>query len=167
LYDGSCCFGGEESAGGSFLRKNGTVWTTDKDGLIFGLLSAEVTARTGKNPGEHYQALISRLGTPYYSRIDAPATPEQKNAFKRLTPEIVAAKELAGEPILAKLTQAPGNKAPIGGLKVATKNGWFAARPSGTENIYKLYAESFKSQVHLETIIEQAQQIIKSALENK
>ena len=167
LYDGSCCFGGEESAGGSFLRKNGTVWTTDKDGLIFGLLSAEITARTGKDPGEHYQEIISRLGTSYYSRIDAPATPEQKNAFKRLTPEIVAAKELAGEPILSKLTHAPGNKAPIGGLKVATKNGWFAARPSGTENIYKLYAESFKSQAHLETIIEQAQQIIKNALEGK
>jgi len=165
LYDGSCCFGGEESAGGSFLRKNGTVWTTDKDGLIFGLLSAEITARTGKDPGEHYQELISRLGTPYYSRIDAPATPKQKTAFKQLTPEIISAKELAGEPILAKLTHAPGNKAPIGGLKVATKNGWFAARPSGTENIYKLYAESFKSQTHLETIIEQAQQIIKNALE--
>jgi len=165
LYDGSCCFGGEESAGGSFLRKNGTVWTTDKDGLIFGLLAAEITARTGKNPGEHYHELISRLGTPYYSRIDAPATPEQKNAFKRLTPDIVAAKELAGEPVLAKLTHAPGNKAPIGGLKVATKNGWFAARPSGTENIYKLYAESFKSQAHLNAIIEQAQQIIKNALE--
>ncbi|WAC08918.1 MAG: phosphoglucomutase (alpha-D-glucose-1,6-bisphosphate-dependent) [Thermodesulfobacteriota bacterium] len=165
LYDGYCCFGGEESAGGSFLRKNGTVWTTDKDGLIFGLLAAEITARTGKNPSEHYQELISRLGTPYYSRIDAPATPEQKNAFKRLTPDIVAAKELAGEPVLAKLTHAPGNKAPIGGLKVATKNGWFAARPSGTENIYKLYAESFKSQAHLNAIIEQAQQIIKNALE--
>ena len=165
LYDGSCCFGGEESAGGSFLRKNGTVWTTDKDGLIFGLLSAEITARTGKDPGVLYQELVSRLGTPYYFRIDAPATPEQKNAFKRLTPERVAAKELAGEPVIAKLTHAPGNKAPIGGLKVTTKNGWFAARPSGTENIYKLYAESFKNQAHLETIIEQAQQIIKNALE--
>jgi phosphoglucomutase len=167
LFDGSYCFGGEESAGASFLRKNGTVWTTDKDGMILGLLSAEITARTGKDPGQYYYELTSRLGTPYYMRIDAPATPEQKNALKKLTPEVVTATELAGEPILAKLTHAPGNNAPIDGLKVVAQNGWFAARPSGTENIYKLYAESFKSQAHLETIIEQAQQIIRRSLEGK
>ena len=166
LFDGSCCFGGEESAGGSFLRMNGAVWTTDKDGLIFGLLAAEITARTGKDPGEHFQDITAQLGTPYYLRIDAPATAEQKNAFKKLSPECVTVNTLAGEPILAKLTHAPGNNAPIGGLKVITKSGWFAARPSGTENIYKLYAESFKSQAHLETTIEQAQQIIKNALED-
>jgi len=165
LFDGSCCFGGEESAGGSFLRMNGTVWTTDKDGLIFGLLAAEITARTGKDPGEHFQELTAQLGTPYYIRIDAPATAEQKNAFKKLSPACVTAHTLAGEPILTKLTHAPGNNAPIGGLKVTAKSGWFAARPSGTENIYKLYAESFKSQSHLDAIVEQAQQIIKTALE--
>ncbi|MFH0813122.1 MAG: phosphoglucomutase (alpha-D-glucose-1,6-bisphosphate-dependent) [Pseudomonadota bacterium] len=167
LFDGSYCFGGEESAGGSFLRKDGTVWTTDKDGLIFGLLAAEITARTGKDPGEHFQEIASRLGKPYYIRVDAPATPEQKNAFKGLTPEVVTANELAGETIIAKLTRAPGNNAAIGGLKVVTKSGWFAARPSGTENIYKLYAESFKSEAHLEAIVEQAQQIIQRSLEGK
>jgi phosphoglucomutase len=167
LFDGSYCFGGEESAGASFLRKNGTVWTTDKDGMILGLLSAEITAQTGKDPGVYYQGLAARLGIPYYMRIDAPATPEQKNALKKLSPEVVTATELAGEPILAKLTRAPGNNVSIGGLKVVSQNGWFAARPSGTENIYKLYAESFKSQAHLETIIEQAQQIIRRSLEGK
>lgn len=167
LFDGSYCFGGEESAGASFLRKDGTVWTTDKDGIILGLLAAEITARTGKDPGQHYQELTAKLGTPYYTRIDAPATPEQKNALKKLTPEVVTATELAGEPILTKLTRAPGNNAPIDGLKVVAKSGWFAARPSGTENIYKLYAESFKSQEHLEAIVEQAQQIVKRSLEGK
>jgi phosphoglucomutase len=167
LYDGSYCFGGEESAGASFLRRNGTVWTTDKDGIIPGLLAAEITARTGKDPGQYYQELTSRLGTPFYMRIDAPATPEQKSALKKLHPDAVTATELAGEPILAKLTCAPGNNAPIDGLKVVAQNGWFAARPSGTENIYKLYAESFKGQTHLEAIIEQAQGIIMRSLEGK
>jgi phosphoglucomutase len=157
LFDGTCCFGGEESAGASFLRQHGSVWTTDKDGLILGLLAAEITARTGKDPGEHYQELASRLGAPFYTRIDAPATPEQKERLKNLS---VSATELAGDPIIAKLTRAAGNDAPIGGLKVATEHGWFAARPSGTENIYKLYAESWRSERHLESIVEEAQMII-------
>jgi len=165
LFDGSCCFGGEESAGASFLQKDGRVWTTDKDGLILGLLSAEITARTGKDPGEYYQDITQRHGTPYYTRIDAPATPSQKAALKKLTPEIVTATELAGEPIIAKLTRAPGNDAPIDGLKVVTQQGWFAARPSGTENIYKLYAESFKSQAHLDAILEAAQNIVTKSLQ--
>jgi phosphoglucomutase len=160
LMDGSMCFGGEESAGASFLRRDGTVWTTDKDGIILGLLAAEITARTGRDPGEHYRELAAQFGTPYYTRIDAPATPEQKAAFKKLSPENVTATELAGEPITAKLTKAPGNDAPIGGLKVVAQNGWFAARPSGTENIYKLYAESFQSETHLAAIVEQAQEIV-------
>ena len=164
LYDGSCCFGGEESAGASFLRRDGTAWVTDKDGLLLGLLAAEITANTGKDPGTHYLELTDRFGTPFYTRIDAPATPEQKNVLKKLSPEAVTATELAGEPIVAKLTTAPGNGAALGGLKVVTKNGWFAARPSGTENIYKLYAESFTSQAHLNTIVEQAQQIVLRAL---
>ena len=164
LFDGTCCFGGEESAGASFLQKNGKVWTTDKDGLILGLLSAEITARTGKDPGEYYQDLAQRHGTPYYTRIDAPATPSQKAALKKLTPGAVTATELAGEPIVAKLTRAPGNDAPIDGLKVITRQGWFAARPSGTENIYKLYAESFKSQAHLDAILEAAQTIVTRSL---
>ena len=165
LFDGSCCFGGEESAGASFLQKDGRVWTTDKDGLILGLLSAEITARTGKDPGEYYQDITQRHGTPYYTRIDAPATPSQKAALKKLTPEVVTATELAGEPIIAKLTRAPGNGAPIDGLKVVTQQGWFAARPSGTENIYKLYAESFKSQAHLDAILEAAQDIVTKSLQ--
>ena len=165
LFDGSCCFGGEESAGASFLQKDGRVWTTDKDGLILGLLSAEITARTGKDPGEYYQDITQRHGTPYYTRIDAPATPSQKAALKKLTPEVVTATELAGEPIIAKLTRAPGNDAPIDGLKVVTQQGWFAARPSGTENIYKLYAESFKSQAHLDAILEAAQNIVTKSLQ--
>ena len=164
LMDGSLCFGGEESAGASFLRRDGSVWTTDKDGLILGLLAAEITARTGRDPGEHYRELTAQFGTPFYTRIDAPATPEQKAAFKKLAPENVTATELAGETITAKLTKAPGNQAAIGGLKVVAQNGWFAARPSGTENIYKLYAESFTSEAHLAAIVEQAQEIISRTL---
>ena len=164
LFDGSCCFGGEESAGASFLKRDGSVWTTDKDGLILGLLAAEITARTGKDPGEHYKELTAKFGTPYYTRIDAPATPEQKNSLKKLSPEAVTATELAGEPITAKLTRAPGNNAPIGGLKVVSVSGWFAARPSGTENIYKLYAESLKSAEHLTAIVSQAQEIVLRSL---
>lgn len=164
LMDGSLCFGGEESAGASFLRRDGSVWTTDKDGIILGLLAAEITAVTGKDPGEHYRELTAQFGTPYYTRIDAPASPEQKAAFKKLSPENVTATELAGEPITAKLTKAPGNGASIGGLKVVAENGWFAARPSGTENIYKLYAESFTSEEHLAAIVAQAQEIVSRTL---
>jgi phosphoglucomutase len=164
LFDGSCCFGGEESAGASFLRRDGGVWSTDKDGLILGLLAAEITANTSKDPGAHYQELTAQFGTPYYTRIDAPATPEQKNSLKKLSPEAVTATELAGEPITAKLTRAPGNDAAIGGLKVVSVSGWFAARPSGTENIYKLYAESLKSAEHLAAIVEQAQDIVSRSL---
>jgi phosphoglucomutase len=164
LLNGACCFGGEESAGASFLCQDATTWTTDKDGLILGLLAAEITARTGKDPGEHYQELGQQFGTPYYIRIDAPAAPEQKRKLAKLSPAAVASMTLAGDPIAAKLTRAPGNDAPIGGLKVVTKNGWFAARPSGTENIYKLYAESLKSESHLNLIVSEAQQIITQAL---
>ncbi len=164
LVDGSCCFGGEESAGASFLRLDGAVWTTDKDGLIMDLLAAEITARTGKNPGEHYRELTTEFGTPYYTRIDAPATPEQKLKLQKLSPDAVKELDLAGEPITAKLTKAPGNNAPIGGLKVVAQTGWFAARPSGTENIYKIYAESFKSQAHLSAIVSEAQQMVNNAL---
>jgi phosphoglucomutase len=167
LFDGSCCFGGEESAGASFLRRDGGVWSTDKDGLILGLLAAEIAANTGKDPGAHYQELTTQFGTPYYTRIDAPATPEQKNSLKKLSPEAVSATELAGEPITAKLTRAPGNDAAIGGLKVVSVSGWFAARPSGTENIYKLYAESLKSAEHLAAIVEQAQDIVSRSLSGK
>jgi phosphoglucomutase len=167
LFDGSCCFGGEESAGASFLKRDGSVWSTDKDGLILGLLAAEITARTGKDPGEHYKELTAKFGTPYYTRIDAPATPEQKNSLKKLSPEAVTATELAGEAITAKLTRAPGNNAAIGGLKVVSVSGWFAARPSGTENIYKLYAESLKSAEHLTAIVDQAQQIVLRSLGGK
>ncbi len=164
LMDGSLCFGGEESAGASFLRRDGSVWTTDKDGLILGLLAAEITACTGRDPGEHYRELTAQFGTPFYTRIDAPATPQQKAAFKKLSPENVTATELADEPIVARLTKAPGNQAAIGGLKVVTQNGWFAARPSGTENIYKLYAESFTSATHLAAIVAQAQEIVSRTL---
>ncbi len=164
LLDASLCFGGEESAGASFLRRDGTVWTTDKDGLLLGLLAAEMTARLGKDPAACYGELASRHGTPYYVRIDAPANPEQKQRLSRLAPDAVTATKLAGEPILARHTRAPGNDAPIGGLKVATKNGWFAARPSGTENIYKLYAESFTSQMHLDSIVDEAQGIVSRSL---
>jgi len=164
LFDGSYCFGGEESAGASFLRRDGHVWTTDKDGLIMGLLAAEITARTGKDPGEHYRELTARLGTPYYARIDAPATPQQKARLQKLSPGAVTETELAGEPITAKLTHAPGNHAPIGGLKVVAAGGWFAARPSGTENIYKVYAESFKDESHLEAIVGEARAMVNRAL---
>ncbi len=164
LIDGSLGFGGEESAGATFLRRDGSVWTTDKDGLVPNLLAAEITARTGKDPGEHYQELTAEFGTPYYTRIDAPATPEQKARLAKLSPEAVKESELAGEPITAKLTKAPGNNAPIGGLKVMTARGWFAARPSGTENIYKIYAESFKDQAHLDAMVTEAQRIVNNAL---
>jgi len=164
LFEGSLCFGGEESAGASFLRKDGTVWTTDKDGPIMDLLAAEITARTGKDPGELYQELTNEFGTPYYTRIDALATPDQKTRLQRLSPNAVATDTLAGEPIIAKMTSAPGNGAPIGGLKVVAANGWFAARPSGTENIYKIYAETFKDQEHLTAIVQEAEEIVTDAL---
>jgi phosphoglucomutase len=164
LFDGSVCFGGEESAGASFLRRDGTVWTTDKDGPIMGLLAAEITARTGKDPGEHFSQLAEEFGMPYYTRIDAAATPEQKAKLGKLSPESVKELKLAGEPIIDKLTRAPGNDALVGGLKVVSKNGWFAARPSGTENIYKIYAESFKSEAHLGDIVNEAQEIVSNAL---
>lgn len=164
LFDGSCCFGGEESAGASFLRRDGAVWTTDKDGLILGLLAAEITARTGKDPGEHYRELVAAFGESYYTRIDAPASPEQKRKLSNLSPDLVRAAEMAGEAITAKLTKAPGNQAAIGGLKVVTASGWFAARPSGTENIYKIYAESLRSQSHLDAIVREAQAIVSDAL---
>jgi phosphoglucomutase len=163
LLDGSLGFGGEESAGASFLRRDGRAWSTDKDGLIMGLLAAEITAVTGRDPGELYVALTERFGAPAYERIDAPASPEQKSVLSRLTPDHVRASELAGEAILARLTAAPGNGASIGGLKVVTENGWFAARPSGTENVYKLYAESFKGAEHLRRIQDEARQIIADA----
>ncbi len=164
LVDSSYCFGGEESAGASFLRFDGAVWTTDKDGPIMDLLAAEITARTGKDPGEHYRELTQEFGTPYYTRIDAPATPEQKATLQRLSPDDVKESDLAGEPITAKLTKAPGNNAPIGGLKVVANSGWFAARPSGTENIYKIYAESFKSTAHLHAILSEARAMVNHAL---
>jgi phosphoglucomutase len=164
LFEGSLGFGGEESAGASFLRLDGTVWTTDKDGPIMDLLAAEITARTGKDPGEHFRELASEFGTPHYTRIDAPATPEQKASLQKLSPEAVRESTLAGESITAKLTRAPGNNAAIGGLKVVTANGWFAARPSGTENICKIYAESFRDKAHLAAIVSEAQQIVGNAL---
>ncbi len=164
LFDGSYCFGGEESAGASFLRLDGTVWSTDKDGIIMDLLAAEITARTNKDPGEHYREMTAEFGTPHYTRVDAPATPEQKAKLQKLSPEEVTSTQLAGEPITAKLTRAPGNNAPIGGLKVVAASGWFAARPSGTENLYKIYAESFRNEAHLMTILNEAQQIVDSAL---
>jgi phosphoglucomutase len=167
LFDGSCCFGGEESAGASFLRLDGSVWSTDKDGPIMDLLAAEITARTGKDPGEHYRELTAKFGAPAYLRIDAPATPEQKASLQKLSPEAVKESTLAGEPITAKLTRAPGNNASIGGLKVVSASGWFAARPSGTENINKIYAESFKGESHLQQIIQEAQLIVTSAVSAK
>jgi phosphoglucomutase len=166
LIDGSYCFGGEESAGASFLRLDGTVWTTDKDGPIMDLLAAEITARTGKDPGEHYQELTAEFGDPRYARIDAPATPEQKAKLLKLSTDVVKESDLAGEPIIAKLTKAPGNDAPVGGLKVVAKSGWFAARPSGTEDIYKIYAESFQSESHLHVILREAQAMVNNALGN-
>ena len=164
LFDGSIVFGGEESAGASFLRRDGTVWTTDKDGPIMNLLAAEIMARTGRDPGEHYRDLTKEFGAPCYTRIDAAATPEQKARLGKLSPEAVRESNLAGEPITARVTRAPGNDAPIGGLKVVTENGWFAARPSGTENIYKIYAESFKGEAHLNAIVTEARQIVDGAL---
>ncbi|HEU5161791.1 MAG TPA: phosphoglucomutase, alpha-D-glucose phosphate-specific, partial [Thermoanaerobaculia bacterium] len=164
LLDGSLGFGGEESAGASFLRRDGSVWTTDKDGIIMGLLAAEMTARTGRDPGQLYQDLAIRHGAPFYARTDAPGTPEEKALLGKLSPQQVRAKELAGEPIEAILTNAPGDANPIGGLKVATKNGWFAARPSGTENIYKIYAESFVSAEHLARIQQEAQALVSEVL---
>jgi phosphoglucomutase len=164
LRDGSLGFGGEESAGASFLRRDGTTWTTDKDGIIMGLLAAEITARTGRDPGELYRGLTEKFGAPVYERIDAPATPEQKSKLSKLSPEQVTAKELAGDPIEQMLTKAPGNGAAIGGLKVATKRGWFAARPSGTENVYKLYAESLAGLEHLRAIQREAQELVGRAL---
>lgn len=165
LFDGSCCFGGEESAGASFLRRDGGVWTTDKDGLLLCLLAAEITAVTGKDPGEHYRDLAARLGAPVYTRIDTPCSPAEKAGFKKLTAEAITANSLAGDPIEAKLTKAPGNGASIGGLKVTTGQGWFAARPSGTENVYKLYAESFRDEAHLGRIVEDARAMLKAVLE--
>ncbi|HUC70487.1 MAG TPA: phosphoglucomutase (alpha-D-glucose-1,6-bisphosphate-dependent) [Stellaceae bacterium] len=165
LFDGSYCFGGEESAGASFLRHDGSVWTTDKDGLIMNLLAAEITARTGKDPGEHYRALTAEFGTAHYARIDAPATPKQKAKLGKLSPDDIREASLAGEPITGKLSRAPGNGAPIGGLKVVTANGWFAARPSGTEAVYKIYAESFKGEAHLACIVGDAQAMVSKALE--
>jgi len=164
LLDGSLGFGGEESAGASFLRRDGTVWTTDKDGILLDLLAAEMLARTGKDPGQQAREIMQRLGTPYYTRIDAPATPEQKSILKKLSPEAVRAKTLAGQPIRAKLTRAPGNGAEIGGLKVVADDGWFAARPSGTEDVFKIYAESFRGEDHLDAIVSEARQIVADAL---
>jgi phosphoglucomutase len=165
LLAGSLCFGGEESAGASLLQRDGKAWTTDKDGPVMDLLAAEITAVTGKDPSEHYKDLADSLGTSYYTRIDMPATPQQKTVLGRLAPDAVAEAELAGEPIVAKLTRAPGNDAPIGGLKVVARSGWFAARPSGTENLYKIYAESFVDSAHLDAVVREAGQIVKGALE--
>lgn len=164
LSDGSFCFGGEESAGASFLRMDGSAWTTDKDGIVLNLLAAEITAVTGQDPGQHYAEMTARLGVPYYTRIDAPATPAEKARLKQLSPQAVKAAELAGEPITGKLTRAPGNGAEIGGLKVTTENGWFAARPSGTENVYKIYAESFLGEQHLSRLVEEAKRLVGQAL---
>jgi phosphoglucomutase len=164
LFDGSCCFGGEESAGASFLRHDGTVWTTDKDGPIMDLLAAELTARTGKDPGEHYQELAAEFGTSCYTRIDAAATPAQKARLQKLSADDVKEQSLAGERITAKLTTAPGNNAPIGGLKIITASGWFAARPSGTEDIYKIYAESFRGAAHLDALVNEAEALVNTAI---
>jgi phosphoglucomutase len=163
LLDGSLGFGGEESAGASFLRMDGRAWSTDKDGIIMDLLAAEILARTGKDPGEHYEDLASRLGRPLYTRIDAPASPRQKDILKKLSPESVKATHLAGQPIVARLTAAPGNGASIGGLKVVTADGWFAARPSGTEDVYKIYAESFIDDAHLARLVDEARSIVSDA----
>ena len=164
LADGSYCFGGEESAGASFLELNGQVWTTDKDGLLLDLLAAEITAVTGKDPGLHYAALTETFGAPVYTRIDVPATPEQKQKLSKLDATTMTAATLAGDPVTSILTHAPANNAPIGGVKVNTANGWFAARPSGTENIYKIYAESFQGEEHLNAIVAQAQEIVTAAV---
>jgi phosphoglucomutase len=163
LSTGALGFGGEESAGASFLRKDGTVWTTDKDGILLDLLAAEILARTGKDPGQHYQELTDKLGRPVYTRIDSPASPAVKAALKKLSPEDVKATTLAGEEIVAKLTRAPGGGDAIGGLKVTAPSGWFAARPSGTEDVAKIYAESFKGEAHLAQIVAEAQAIVAAA----
>jgi phosphoglucomutase len=164
LLDGSLGFGGEESAGASFVRLDGSVWTTDKDGIIPALLAAEITARMGRDPGEIYRELTREFGEPVYERVDAPATLEQKAILEKLSPQQVQIKNLAGEKIQTILTNAPGNGAPIGGLKVVAESGWFAARPSGTENIYKVYAESFRGADHLRQLLEEAQAIVNDAL---
>jgi len=164
LIDGSCGFGGEESAGASFLRKDGTVWTTDKDGIVMGLLACEIMAKTGNDPAQIYGELENRFGRAFYTRLDIPASPEQKAALKKLSPDSIGTKELAGEPIRSVLTHAPGNNSTIGGLKVVTENGWFAVRPSGTENINKIYAESFTGEKHLETILSGAEEIVQAAI---
>ena len=164
LLDGSIGFGGEESAGASFLRRDGSVWSTDKDGLIPCLLAAEMTARDGRDPGARYRELVERFGESFYKRTDVAATPEEKAVLKRLAPDQIESSELAGEPIAEVLTKAPGNDAEIGGLKVVAEGGWFAARPSGTEAVYKVYAESFRSEEHLERVIAEAEEIVKSAL---
>lgn len=167
LLDGSLGFAGEESAGASFLRVDGTVWTTDKDGMILGLLAAEMMARTGRDPGELYGEITRDFGAPVYERTDVPATPEQKDILKRLSAQEISTRMLAGEPILATLTEAPGNGSPIGGLKVVTENGWFAVRPSGTEDVYKIYAESFLGQAHLQRIQEEARALITKVFASK
>jgi phosphoglucomutase len=164
LLDGSLGFGGEESAGASFVRRDGSVWTTDKDGIVPALLAAEITARMGRDPGELYRELTREFGDPAYDRVDAPATPEQKLLLAKLAPEQVRATELAGERILSRITKAPGNGAPIGGLKIVAESAWFAARPSGTENIYKVYAESFRGPEHLARVLEEAQAVVTGAL---
>jgi phosphoglucomutase len=164
LFDGTCCFGGEESAGASFLRRNGTTWTTDKDGLALGLLAAEITAVTGRDPSEHMRELCAEFGTSHYTRIDSPLRPEQRTRLGEIDSDAIKASELAGERIISKLTRAPSNGAPLGGVKVETATGWFAVRPSGTENVYKIYAESFRDQAHLDAIVDQARQIVDDAL---
>jgi len=164
LFDGSCCFGGEESAGASFLKRDGTVWTTDKDGIIMDLLAAEMTARMGKDPGELYGELADRLGRPLYVRVDAPATAAERAAVSSLKPEAIEDEELAGDPITSKMTKAPGNNAAIGGVKVTTARGWFAVRPSGTEDIIKMYAESFVDEAHLDSILAGARRTVRNAL---
>jgi phosphoglucomutase len=167
LFDGSCCFGGEESAGASFLRHDGTVWTTDKDGPIMDLLAAEITACTGKDPGEHYNELVAEFGAFHYTRVDAVATPEQKARLQQLLPDVVTVETLAGERITAKLTSTPGNNAAIDGLKVVTTGGWFAARPSGTEDIYKIYAESFRDPAHLDALVSEARDLVDAAVSRR
>jgi len=163
LLQGSIGFGGEESAGASFVRMDGSAWSTDKDGIILGLLAAEILAKTGQSPSAHYRDLEARFGASFYSRMDAEANSAQKKVLANLSPEMVSATHLAGEPILAKLTRAPGNNEPIGGLKVVTENAWFAARPSGTEDVYKIYAESFKGPEHLERVMNEAREVVSAA----
>ena len=167
LFNGTLGFGGEESAGASFLRMDGTAWSTDKDGIIPALLSAEITAKTGSDPGVAYQKLVSQFGERFYTRIDQPITPEEKDRFKHLTPASITSTTLAGETITDKFSDAPGNHKPIGGVKVVTKDGWFAARPSGTEAIYKLYAESFVSNDHLQKLVAAAREIVSGVLNGK